>query len=182
MRLSSEASKLLFLASCICVSIATISPSASFGQPDSSPFILPTCGPRALGARRITGGFQGLTFDIPKKHFEILGGKPDTDYVRWVIKLKSSKSFVSLWFGPYAFSPKPDDDLLRDSVSTSERNIETPDGERVGNDSFGQLRNGDKWRHFYVAIADGAEYRASAADALLLDRVVNSACRTRSSR
>ncbi|MGB2644858.1 MAG: hypothetical protein WBG02_19840 [Candidatus Acidiferrum sp.] len=121
-----------------------------------------------------------MTFDIPKKNFEILGGKPDTDYVRWSIKLKSSKSFVSLWFGPYAFNPEPSEDLLHDSVSIAQRNIETPDGERVGKDIFGQLPNGDKWRHFYVTIADGAEYRASADDAPLLDKIVNSACQTQS--
>jgi len=130
--------------------------------------------------RRVEGGFQGLTFDIPKKDFEILGGNPDTDYVRWVIKLKSRKSFVSLWFGPYAFNPEPNDALLHDSISITQRTIETPSGERVGKDSFGQLRNGDKWRHFFVAIGDGAEYRASAADSSLLDKVVNSACQTRS--
>jgi len=180
MKLSSEAPKLLFLAICFCLSIATIGLSASFGQPDSSPFLLPTCRPPAPGTSRIEGGFQGLTFDILKKNFEILGGKPDTDYVRWSIKLKSSKSIISLWFGPYAFNPEPDNDLLHDSVSITQRNIETPDGERVGKDSFGQLRNGDKWRHFYVAIGNGAKYRASAADAPLLDKVVNSACQIRS--
>ena len=196
LKFSSEAPKLLFLTTCFFLAMASFGLSASFGQsdqtltatselhiilrPDSNPFILPLCKSPAPGVRRIEGGFMGLTFDIPKKDFEILGGKRDTDYVRWAIKLKSSKSFASLWFGPYAFNPEPGDDLLHDSVSITQRDIETPDRERVGKDSFGLLSNGDKWRHFYVAIADGAEYRASAADALLLDRVVNSACQIRS--
>jgi hypothetical protein len=147
-------------------------------QPDSNPFILPKCKHSAPGMRRILGGSMGLTFDIPKKDFEILGGKPDTDYVRWVIKLKSSKSFVSLWFGPYAFNSDPDDDLLLDSSSITERNVKTSEGEDYGRDSFGQLHNGDKWRHLWIAIADGAEYHASSADAALLDQIVNSACQT----
>jgi hypothetical protein len=145
-------------------------------QPDSNPFNLPACKPPAPGMRRIQGGFMGLTFDIPKRNFEILGGKPDVDYVRWVIKLKSSKSFVSFWFGPYAFPSDPDDDLLLDSVSIMERNVKTSDGKDFGRDSFGQLHNGEKWRHLWIAIADGAEYRASSAEAALLDQVVDSAC------
>lgn len=147
-------------------------------ESDSDSIVLPICKRPASGVRRIAGGFIGLRFDVRKKDFEVLGGKPDVDYVRCAIKPKASKSFVNLWFGPYAFNADPDDDLVLDSVSITEHTIKTNDGKMAGIDSFGQLRNGERWRHFWVAAADGAEYRASAPDSVLLDQVVDSACQT----
>jgi hypothetical protein len=147
-------------------------------EPDSNPFVIPPCKPLAKGMRRIVGGFMGLSFDVPKKNLQILGGKPDTDYVRWVIKPRSGTSYLSLWFGAHAMDPDPDDELLLDSLTISERNVENPKGDRIGKDTFGQMKNGDLWRHLWVGPGDGAVYRAAASDTQILDQVVNSACKT----
>jgi hypothetical protein len=152
---------------------ANVAESKIILEPDTEPLIISSCRGKPGGMRRISWGKYGLQFDVPVNGFTIGGGKTDVDYVRWVIKPKSGTSYLAVWFGPYAFSSDPGDQLFLDSVSFSERTVS---GERWGIDISGELRTGARWRHTYIGPGDGAEYKASPADVAALDQIINSAC------
>jgi len=139
--------------------------------------VVPTCGQPVPNQRRIGGKF-GLQFDVPTREVKILGGKWDVDYVRYVIKPKDGEGYLELWFGPYAFSPNPEEELLSKSVSTQKRDVVNTDGGQIGADSLGKLQTGEVWRHTLIAISglEGARYRAKLENASLFDQIVNSAC------
>jgi hypothetical protein len=67
--------------------IITFLVSVTFAQDDSArnPRI-PACGAPQKGYSLIGWGKHGLFFSVPKRGVEILGGKPDVDYVKFVIK------------------------------------------------------------------------------------------------
>jgi hypothetical protein len=92
---------------------------------------------------------------------EVLGGEPDMDYVRCVIKPKTGDGYLEFWFGPTAMSPDPDKELLENSVGTQKRKIVTAKGKHTGTDSSGKLRTGEAWRHVFLTISgmEGAEYK-----------------------
>ena len=46
---------------------------------------IPACVDAAKGQRLIGWGKYGLFFAVPKRGVKILGGKPDVDYVKFVI-------------------------------------------------------------------------------------------------
>ena len=145
-------------------------------ETEAATFSVPACKNPAPGVRRIPGGNFGVQFDVPRKDLIISGGKMDVDYRRFLIKPKTGSSYLELWFGPYAFSGDPGDDLLLDSVSFTEKRVSVVDGKAWGNDFTGELHSGEHWRHTYIGPGDGARYKASLADAPLFDKVVNSAC------
>jgi hypothetical protein len=145
-------------------------------ETEAATFFVPACKDPASGTRRIPGGKYGVQFDVPKKDLIVSGGKMDVDYRRFLIKPKTGSSYLELWFGPYAFSDDPGDDLLLDSVSFTEKRVSVVSGKGWGNDFTGELGNGEHWRHTYVGPGDGARYKASLADVPLFDKVVNSAC------
>lgn len=140
--------------------------------------MLPICSVPGADVRRIGWGEFGPQFDVPISEFEILGGEPDMDYLRYVVKRKTSDEYFELWFGPYAFNPDPDKELLEDSVSKKQRRIVNADAKEIGKDSSGKLQTGQVWRHFFLAIRglEGARYKSSAESAALFDRIIDSAC------
>jgi hypothetical protein len=141
---------------------------------DSNDLTAPPCGKHRPGTKRIGGRVR---FDVPNRNVQVLGGKPDVDYVRYVIKPKTGDSYLELWFGPYALSMTPSDDDFLNSVTFSERRIVSPGMGVVGTDTRGQLQSQDKWRQAAVAASGGASYRAKTdEDAALFDRVVDSMC------
>jgi hypothetical protein len=134
----------------------------------------PSCRKHRPGTKRI-GGRVG--FDVPGRNVQVLGGKPDVDYVRYVIKPKTGDSYLELWFGPYALSMTPSDDDFLNSVTFSERRIVSASMGVIGTDTRGQLQNQEKWRQAAVAASGGAWYRAKTAeDAALFDQIVDSMC------
>src|ERR1700733_11329586 len=50
-------------------------------------------------------GEYGLFFSVPKRGVKIFGGKPDVDYVKFVIKPTNQEATLTLWFGAMAFHP-----------------------------------------------------------------------------
>ncbi len=140
--------------------------------------VVPICGEPSRQVRRIGWGKVGLQFDVPKREIRVLGGKPDVDYVRYVIKPKAGQGYLQLWFGPYAFNSNPEKELLENSVSTRKRDIVTVSGEQMGTDSSGKLRTGEDWRHTFFMIQglEGAKYKASPDNAPLFDGIIDSAC------
>ncbi len=140
--------------------------------------VVPACSQKGLGLRRVGGGKYGLQFDVPIREVEVLGGNPDVDYVRYVIKAKGGDGYVEFWFGPYAMSPSPEQDLLNSSGQVQKRTVVNASGSEVGIDSSGKLKTGELWRHTFIMIGgmDGARYKAGPENAALFDRIINSAC------
>lgn len=146
-------------------------------KPASNSLVLRPCGHVPAGQRQIPSGKYGLHFFVTKREFQVLGGKPDTDYVKYVIKPKKDQSWLELWFGPYAMPSEPEEDQFVQSTDFSQRNVTLPDG-AVGIDTSGHLRDGTNWRQMGM-LGSGARYtNAPAADAGLFDAIINSACFT----
>jgi hypothetical protein len=137
---------------------------------------VPTCSQPGSSQKQIGWGQYGLHFTVPKDGMNVLGGKPDVDYVRYVIKPNKGESYLELWFGPYAFSTEPDDEQFVESVGFSQRNLVSLNGEAMGKDSWGQLKRGLSWRHT-GGLGSGATYRnANKEEAHLFDQIINSIC------
>jgi hypothetical protein len=138
--------------------------------------IVPTCSQPGLNQKQIGWGKDGLHFTAPKVGVQVLGGQPDVDYVRFIIKPKKGKSFLELWFGPYAFSSEPDDERFIESIDFTQRYLVSPNGEAMGKDSWGHLKNGLSWRHT-GSLGSGATFRnANKEEAQLFDQIINSIC------
>lgn len=136
---------------------------------------VPICGRPRRGEKQI-GQKYGPRFTVPVHIVTIKGGKPDTDYVKYVIMPKKGKSYLEFWFGPYALSSEPDDEQFVNSSDFSQRNIAVAGG-GIGMDSWGHLRGGDSWRQTVIVGHGGAVYvRASASEATVFDRIINSIC------
>ena len=142
----------------------------------SENFHLPDCSKTASGQRIVGWGKYGLHFLVTKKEVKVLGGKPDVDYVRYVIRPEERESFLELWFGPYGLNPEPDRERIQHSSGIMQTKIVDVTGAVVGLDSRGFL-NGGHWRQFAVAGQGGAVYdRAAPDDVVLFDRIISSAC------
>jgi hypothetical protein len=113
---------------------------------------------------------------VPKDGMKSLGGNPDVDYVRYVIRPNKGASYLNLWFGPYSISTEPDDQQFVESVDFSQRNLASVKGGVIGMDSWGRLSSGLSWRHT-AAFGSGAVYRnADKESAALFDQIINSIC------
>lgn len=143
-------------------------------KPESE-VVVPSC--RKKQAHESQVGWRRLQFFVQKHGLKLLGGKPDVDYVRYLIRPTSGEGFLELWFGPYAMSSDPDDDLFLASQSFEQRDLALADGTVIGIESRGRFRNGNLWRQTAVFIEGGARYRdARPATARLFDQVIDSAC------
>jgi hypothetical protein len=120
---------------------------------------------------------NGISFTLPTRDVVIEGGKFDVDYVRWVIRTKTGKSYLEIRFGPYALSSEPDDDLFLNSSEYTQRDISTSYGGPGGGDSRGHLKSGGFWRQTAVSGDGGAIYRdAQPGEAHLFDQIIDSIC------
>lgn len=137
---------------------------------------VPVCSQPEPRHKLIPSGKYGLHFSVPKNEVKVLDGKPDTDYVRYVIKPKKGDSFLALWFGPYAIPSEPEDEQFLNSSTFSQRNLVAVGGGALGADTWGQSKNGLSWRHTGT-MGSGAIYQnASKEEAQLFDQIINSIC------
>jgi len=137
---------------------------------------VPTCKQPANARKEVSWGEYGVHFAVNAKA-KLRGGKPDVDYVRYVLTLPKSKSYLEFWFGPYAMNPEPDDELFMGSSDFSQRNLRNADGKVFGEDGRGHLKSGGNWRHFAIFGEGGALYRdASEQDAQIFDQIIDSVC------
>lgn len=149
----------------------------------TSGMVVPLCAKLAKHYRRIGWGNAGLHYDVPKSGVKVLGGKPDVDYVEYVIRPKDSQGWLQLWFGGLAMPSTPSEDPVAKSSQLSKRNVLNAKGELAGFDSSGVLKNGERWRVTAVTSNGGSIYRTvSPTDAALFDRIVNSMCEVPSRR
>jgi hypothetical protein len=146
-------------------------------EPSTGSLVVPVCGKPGPGQKQIGWGKYGLQFNVPERAVKILGGKPDMDYVRYVVKPKAGEAYLELWFGPYALDTTPDDEEFINSIEFAQRNVVAANGGVVGKDSWGNLRSGGSWRQTAVVGQGGSRYRStSLQDTNLFDEVINSMC------
>lgn len=139
-------------------------------------FVLRKCGPAPAGERAF--GQDNFRFTANPRPFKVLGGKPDVDYVEWVLQAKGTKVGVELWFGPYAISLLPYDEQLIGADTFSMRNIALENIGEIGIDTKGTT-GGKHWRHFAI-VGSGVRYQdADDEQAKLFDTVIESACGSR---
>jgi hypothetical protein len=145
-------------------------------SPSRNDMIVPKCAPPPPGQKLVPGSGYGLHFFVPEKGVKLLGGKLDVDYRRFCVEPEGGKAYLELWFGPYAISTEPDDDLFLGSVDFFQRNLTAADGRVIGMDSWGHMRNGAWWRWTAVA-GSGAVYKnVSTEEAQLFDQIISSMC------
>jgi len=146
-------------------------------SPVENQLTVPVCVQPDSTHKLLGWGKYGLHFTVPNAGVQILGGKPDVDYVRYVIQPQKSASYLDLWFGPYSISTEPDDERFVKSIEFSQRNLATTKGV-VGMDSRGRTRNGLNWRQA-AAFGSGAVYRdVDNESAPLFDKIIDSICWT----
>ena len=150
---------------------------ASIGEGQStSQTRIPQCGKLSPGQRWISWGQYGLKFQCPKRGVKIIGGKPDVDYVKFVIRPVSGNAALVVWFGGMAFDPQPRGKQVVGSITFKQSKLIGFNGTEIGLDSRGQKPDMTVWRHFGVR-TEGAEYdKASDRDAALFDRIIETAC------
>jgi hypothetical protein len=146
-------------------------------EPSADSLIVPTCGKLDSAQKRIGWGKYGIRFNVAKHSVEILGGKPDVDYVTYLVKTKTSEEHMELWFGPNAMGELPHDDQFITSDKFSQRDVVNSDGGLLGMDSWGQEHSGKQWRQMAIVGQGGAIYsNITAESASIFDAIVNSAC------
>lgn len=146
-------------------------------SPVENEFAVPACVQPDSAHKLVGWGKYGLHFAVPKAGVQIMGGKPDIDYVRYVIKPEKNDSYLNLWFGPYSISTEPDDERFVESIDFSQRNLATNKGV-VGMDSWGRAHSGLNWRQT-AAFGSGAVYRdVDKESAALFDKIIDSICWT----
>jgi hypothetical protein len=146
-------------------------------QPSTDTLRLPVCGKLDPRHERIGWGKYGIRFNVDKRSVKILGGKPDVDYVQYVIKPKTGKAYLELWFGLYAIDVLPDDGQFMNSDEFAQRSIVASDGQFIGIDSWGKKRDGGIWRQTAVLGQGGSRYRDTPSEqARFFDQIVNSVC------
>lgn len=147
-------------------------------SPATSDWMIPACGKSKHGLMKI-GAKYGIRFLAPLRFVRVDGGKPDTDYIRYVIHLKKDHSYMDIWFGPYTIPTDPDDELFINSIQFSQRNIGTSSVNDAffGVDSSGRLQKGGSWRWTAILGRGGAVYKdASSEDSKIFDEIIDSMC------
>jgi hypothetical protein len=135
------------------------------------------CSKQTRAQREIGWGKYGMRFSVARRGVQISGGKPDADYVLYLIRPDNSQAELELWFGANAMGLDPADQQFLNSTSFFQRNIRTAKGELLGVDTRGELKDGEIWRHAAVVTQGGAKYQTSRKDeAETFDTIINSMC------
>lgn len=139
--------------------------------------VVPTCGTVRPGRKRVGWSSYGLQFEVPMTDVSISGGRPDVDYVRYVIEPKLGEANLEIWLGPSAIGIDPDAEMFMKSVRFEQRNVVSADGRTMGMDSWGTLRNGARWRQAAIVDSGGSIYEnTSPQDSTLFDQIIDSVC------
>lgn len=139
--------------------------------------VLRACQDAAPGMERI-GNNNGVQFDVSAKDFTIGEGWSDAAPLTHGFDLcpKNGKSLMSIELG------KPLDNMAVDpirvfSVRVESRSVFNDKGQVIGEDSWGYLSSGERWRNIHFRGRVAVKYGlVSESDARLFDRVINSAC------
>lgn len=107
---------------------------------------------------------------------EITGGKPDVDYVTYVVKPRKDGSVLAFWFGLLAMNPSTHQEMEKAVTTFTKTDVVDSNGAVIGVDYEGSSADGHRWRKFVVG-HEGALYEDIApANADLFDSIINSPC------
>jgi len=91
---------------------------------------------------------------------------------------KNSTSVLDISFGPPSTQGAAVDPSLVFSDHIEKRNIFDDKGQLIGEDNWGYLKSGERWRQVHLRGSAYVKYGfVDEKDAKLFDQVINSACR-----
>ena len=135
--------------------------------------VLSVCRSSTNGVRRIQANF-GTQFDVSQSLFTVEAGMRDMPPgTLYVVTLKNGRNNMVVWQNDEIFSE------LKSGVSNpvGERQIRSTNGIIVGEDRWGYLNDGDRWRYVRFFIGDAVGYQpVSPRQAALFDQIISSAC------
>jgi hypothetical protein len=142
--------------------------------------VVSVCKPLKPGMKRI-GNQYGIQFDVATKDLSIHEGVEDAPPSAhgFYLGINGSKSGLNISFGPLVFGmatvSDPDSTFLE---RIEKRNIMDETGHPIGEDYWGYLKTGERWRRVWL-FKGGilAKYGfVDKNDAETFDRVIESAC------
>jgi hypothetical protein len=125
---------------------------------------------------RIDSDF-GTQFDLSEKDFVVHSGLRDMPPgMLYVVTLKSRSTNMVVWRDDGIFNElKSAFPVFSEHVE--ERVVRTPTGHIVGEDRWGYLKSGERWRYVTFSRGDAVGYRPTRPkEASLLDQAISSAC------
>ncbi len=140
--------------------------------------VVSSCNSLGPGMRRI-GDQYGFQFDVPIKDFAISEGTSDAIPVvhGFDLKLKNGVSVLGISFGSRATESIPVDPASVFSNHVEKRSIFDDKGEPIGEDDWGYLDSGERWRRIQLRGRGVAKYNfVNEKEAELFDRVISSVC------
>lgn len=134
------------------------------------------CKGLAPGMKRI-GNRNGIQFDVSVKEFTIHEGCSDAAPVRCAFGLSTNnRSLMEIWVQGPLREPGVDPRKVF-SKHIEKRSIFDDHGRVIGEDVWGYLDRGERWRRAEFPGSVAAEYRLiNESDATLFDTVISSAC------
>ena len=139
--------------------------------------VVSSCKKLKMGMRRI-GNQDGFQFDFPLSNFTISEGTSDAVPIVHGFELgtKNSASVLEISFGSQSMSGAVDPSrILSDHIE--KRTIVDDKGQPIGEDYWGYLRSGERWRRVQLRGSAIAKYDfVNERQAELFDRVISSAC------
>jgi hypothetical protein len=152
--------------------------SARSPTPVPPVFVISVCRPLAAGRRRI-GSNRTIQFDIPESGFKVSSEMYDMPPGQWLfgIRLKDGTANLEMSDGKIPSARELESALPVFSEHVEKRDIYGSQGNRIGDDRWGYLKSGERWRYIKFVWGDEVGYRATRIDkAKVLDQVITSAC------
>jgi hypothetical protein len=139
--------------------------------------VLAICRDVPPGMHRV-GSIFNTQFDVPEKDFTFHSATRDMPPgILYVITVKDGSTNMVISNGPLGFDQEFNSAISVFSAHIEERDVRTPQGRVVGKDSWGFLRDGDRWRYIRFSGGDEVGYRpTNSTQANMLDQVIGSAC------
>lgn len=125
------------------------------------------------------GERYGFQFDVSATDFRITEGTQDTPPFAHSVQLtpKGSTSALDIRFGPKNFGSGAVEPELVFSKHVERRTIRDEKGQPIGEDVWGYLSSGERWRRAHLRGLVYAKYGfVDKNDAERFDRVISSAC------
>lgn len=139
--------------------------------------VISDCKPLVAGSKRLGDG-PGIQFEVSTDEFTIREGTTDAaPFIHsFDLKQKTGSSKMQIDYGPAAALAAVDPAVVFSS-DVQKRTIFNSSGKPVGQDTWGYLSSGERWRRVHFKGFVHVKYDfVQAKEAERFDRVINSAC------